>query len=665
MTRLRGPGEPFGWKVRAACWIGLVLVAFAVGVLFLQNPQLGDDFTYWSFAFDLHERGLAAWQRHSFHDLRWPVWGVCWVLQGVLGYGPVSYYGVPLLYLAAGAGLSFTFARRLTGSLRVGWAGAIAFLFHPLLDSVCYRPMPDLGEGVWGAVAVLCWWHMVQSASRGRAALWAVLLGAAIFIAESNRLTGVFIIPVVVLCTLFFARRQFGWLLLAGATAAVLYAGEALFYHHRFDDLLHSVHANLGAKGKKGTESIALLGMPFRFLDTLVDNRALSILYTIAGLPGIVWAWRWGYPRDLSAGASAAAPPRPLGRVIVLWLVVLYLAYACAPQSLWPWRPLLRDADRFLAALAIPLSVLAAAGLAWLLQILPIRERRWGRWIFEHPILTAVAATVAMTAMSGRTLYDLGFIPEMRAYLRALPAGSKIFTHEAMRQLAFLVDGRAAARLTWLHKSEITNASPELEAMAASADEFWYARKLVWLNTRKKLERQAITKQEPLPTYFDRPEEQWVLARLLAKGDTPDLIFFRRRTPGMPAPKVLPPDAPEWGGLIPALPFEWRPSPGGDRPEPITWPVPASLRGQLVRLEIEAAAPQVQPFFVIVGLSSGRRELAEYMVKPYLYPEGGKESFIIPLPAEADVCTLQFKFAKDAKPIRFLGLRGIFQTPVE
>ena len=59
----------------------VTLVALAIGLLFLQEPGFGDDLTYWSFAFDLHERGLVAWQKASFHDLRWPVWGVCWVLQ--------------------------------------------------------------------------------------------------------------------------------------------------------------------------------------------------------------------------------------------------------------------------------------------------------------------------------------------------------------------------------------------------------------------------------------------------------------------------------------------------------------------------------------------------------------------------------------------------------
>ena len=80
----------------------LALLAILVGVLFLQDPGFGDDFTYWSFAFDLHERGLSAWQKWSFHDLRWPVWGVCWVLQGLFGFGLVAYYGEPILYLIVG-----------------------------------------------------------------------------------------------------------------------------------------------------------------------------------------------------------------------------------------------------------------------------------------------------------------------------------------------------------------------------------------------------------------------------------------------------------------------------------------------------------------------------------------------------------------------------------
>src|SRR5690242_2723323 len=130
--------------------LGVVLLAVAVWALFLREPGLGDDFTYWNFAFELHERGLEAWSQYSFHNLRWPVWGVSWVLQGIFGPGLFAYYGVPLLYLIAGALLAFTFARMITNSPGAGWTASVAFLFHPLLDTVAYRPMPDLSEAVWG-----------------------------------------------------------------------------------------------------------------------------------------------------------------------------------------------------------------------------------------------------------------------------------------------------------------------------------------------------------------------------------------------------------------------------------------------------------------------------------------------------------------------------------
>ncbi|RYD61190.1 MAG: hypothetical protein EOP84_36055, partial [Verrucomicrobiaceae bacterium] len=128
--------------------LGVVLLATLVWAIFLREPGLGDDFTYWSFAFELHERGVKeAWSQYSFHNLRWPVWGVSWLLQAIFGAGLFAYYGVPLIYLSAGALLAFTFGRLITGSLGLSWAAAIAFLFHPLLDTVAHRPMPDLSEG--------------------------------------------------------------------------------------------------------------------------------------------------------------------------------------------------------------------------------------------------------------------------------------------------------------------------------------------------------------------------------------------------------------------------------------------------------------------------------------------------------------------------------------
>src|SRR4051794_2107979 len=166
----------------------VALVAVAVGLIFLDEPKFGDDFTYWYHAFNLHERGMAAWSKDSFHQLRWPVWGVCWVLQGVFGPGLISYYGTPFLYLILGALGAFVVGWMLFARPGLAWACVLAFLFHPLLDTLIFRPMPDLGEGVFGTAAVLGWWGMMRAESRARIALWSALTGAVIFVAVENRL---------------------------------------------------------------------------------------------------------------------------------------------------------------------------------------------------------------------------------------------------------------------------------------------------------------------------------------------------------------------------------------------------------------------------------------------------------------------------------------------
>src|SRR5215204_3405659 len=178
----------------------LALVAIGVGILFLDEPRFGDDFTYWYHAFNLHERGMEAWSKNSFHQIRWPVWGVCWVFQGIFGPGLISYYGTPFLYLTLGAFAAFAIGRLLFKSNGLSWGCALVFLFHPLLDSavetLLSRPMPDLGEGVFGADAVLAWWAMMQS-NRKHWVLYGVAAGLIVFIAEENRLTGLFLIPLL------------------------------------------------------------------------------------------------------------------------------------------------------------------------------------------------------------------------------------------------------------------------------------------------------------------------------------------------------------------------------------------------------------------------------------------------------------------------------------
>ena len=618
--------------------LALVLVAFAVGLAFLQEPGFGDDFTYWSFAFDLHERGLIAWQKASFHDLRWPVWGVSWLFQAVLGPGLIAYYAVPLLYLAGGAVLAFVFGRKATRSTGIAWVCGIAFLFHPLLDTICFRPMPDLSEGVWGAAAMLGWWALMQ-AERGTAQRWllAALTGAAVFLAESNRVTGALIVPVLIACTLLYFRPRFPWLLAAGGVAALLYLGECGFYKWLFDDWMHNLHANMHNTENKGTEPIPLWSLPFRFLDSLWKGGPLAPAYCILAVLGIRAGWReHGVP----------------GRVVVLWFAILFMEYSCALQPVWPPRPLLRDADRFLAGLAVPFAILSAIGLASVFRFVPAALA----WVSRKPALNGALALIALALLSSRDFTDPGSVPAMRSYMAGLPDGTKVFTHKAMREYAHLIDGRSAQRFTWTAPNEILHRTDALEAQAAQCDEFWYVRKLVWLTTRKQLEKKKLKQQLALGSYFATPERDWRMTRALAKGDTPDLIFHHRRTPDSAPPQTLDAQAPEFAGLIPALPAEF----SAKSVEPV-WQVPASLRGKLVRFDIDAASEQVEALTIRLRFSAGGKQTVEYLLKPYLYPGGGREFFAMQIPADADSCAVQLKLGKGAKRVQFTGFRAVVE----
>lgn len=635
--------------------LALAAVAAVVGIAFLREPGFGDDLTYWSFAFDLHERGLVAWQKGSFHDLRWPVWGVCWALQAVCGPGLASYYGEPLLYLVGGALVGFTFGKKLTGSAAAAWACGIAFLFHPLLDTVSYRPMPDLSEGVWGAAIMLAWWATMNAPSRALALPGAAAMGAGIAIIEANRVTGVFIVPVLVLCTLWFFPRRFGWIVVAGVISTALYAGECFFYKRLFGDWLHDLTANAGNKGAKGTEFPNPWIVPFRFLDTLCNGNRLAPLYCVLAAVGLPVCWR-------RHGA--------LGRILVVWFTALYLLISCAPQSLWPYRPLVRDADRFLCALVVPMSVLAVAGLWALGQWLAgcactaacaQRLAALARGKFGPPAIGG-AAIVLMSLITTRERFDLGFVPEMRRYLDALPAGTRVFTHKAMREIVHLVDAKAAARFVWTAPGEILRRSEKLEAQAAACSEFWYARKLVWLTTRKALEKRTLEQQPALGSYFEAPEREWTLAGLFAKGDNPDLIFYRRRTADSPAPQILGSTAPEWQQLLPAFPARLTKEHGNVEAD---WQIPASLRGRFARIEFEAAAAEVEALTIRLRFTAGGRRVAdaEYLLKPYLHRGGGREFFALPIPADADHCRVQLKLGKGAKEVELTSFRAVIEAP--
>jgi hypothetical protein len=166
----------------------------------------------------------------------------------------------------------------------------------------------------------------------------------------------------------------------------------------------------------------------------------------------------------------------------------------------------------------------------------------------------------------------------------------------------------------------------------------------------------------PLGSYFDTPERDWALVRLLAKGDTPDLIFYRRRTSVDSTPRVLTPEAPEWRDLLPTLPAEW--VRGQNDPQAVArFRLPESLRGKLVRLELVAASEPVEAVTLRLKFKQEGKEVAEYLLKPYLHPRGSKEFFVFPIPATADHCDATLKFTAKAARVSFTGLRLVVEDP--
>ena len=146
------------------------------------------------------------------------------------------------------------------------------------------------------------------------------LTGFFVFVLEANRVTGIFLVPVMVVCTALFFRARFHWLLAAGLVALLFYLAECSFYHHLFGDWLHDLTANTYNRAAKGTELENPWLLPFRFLDSFWQDP-LARLYSLCALAGMFLAWR---RREI------------FPRVLAIWCVLLLLEYSCTPQSLRP-----------------------------------------------------------------------------------------------------------------------------------------------------------------------------------------------------------------------------------------------------------------------------------------------------------------------------------------
>ena len=72
-------------------------------------------------------------------------------------------------------------------------------------------------------------------------------------------------------------------------------------------------------------------------------------------------------------------------------------------------------------------------------------------------------------------------------------------------------------------------------------------------------------------------------------------------------------------------------------------------------------AKEVQGFMATLQFMKKGERLAEYGLKPYLYPKGGKEFFVFSIPAQAEECLVQLKSAKAGAAVTVLGFRALLE----
>ena len=657
------PGSASGGSAKW-WWHALLvaLAAFGATLLSVREPQFGDDFKYWTYGYNVHEQGLAGWTDDGFHQLRWPIWGLLWLAQSLFGYGPASYYFQPFLMIMLGSVCAFTLGRILFQRPSLAWCCAVLFMFHPIFDVNLTRPYPDVAEGVLGTCAVFAWWRLMEAETRGRIVVSSLLCGVFLFLAEENRLTGVFFVPLIGCLTLLFFRHRFLRVFLPIAVFGVLLCGQMAFYHWKFGEWNHFIAANSRAKGRRGTEAVKnLFGVPFRFLGALYKGNPLLACNAVFGLVGCWFAWRrFGRP----------------GRIVLAWFVLLYLAYACAPQKLWPFRPMLRNADRFLSALVVPYTALAIMGLVGVLGL----PAKWPRtraavaFLQRRSALACFLGALVVIGLSlapvgDRPFFNLGYIPKFSAYMRALPEHTTVFTHREGMLLARLVDNEAAQRLQWLADDKWITEADKVDATVLErvkkASEFWYVRKLVMMRFAKGIDTEdedaKIYSQPKLAPWFDAPEKDWKLMQVLVNSDNPDTVLYTRRMPQMPAATIYTVESPELKGLLPRLPFSWKQGDTDFRKTPIEfdWPLPPHLRGRKVRVEMEGKSDKREPLTVRVSFGKNKKFDPDLALKFYFFRDGGKDFLCVPVPADADTMHVRVRFSEHMERVTVSAFRMI------
>ncbi len=603
----------FGNAAFATFWF---LAAILIGPLYLREPWLGDDLDYWSFAIHFHDPEVGQALDKGFHALRWPVWGVIWFFQHVLPKGLPSYYAQPVFYYALGASVMLLWARKLFAeSWRKQSLAMVIYLFHPLLEPVLHRPMPDLSEGVLMAAAMFAFWR-VLSLEKTTAWLGAsVLCGLLVQLAFANRFTGLIVVPVMVLSALFVHAKR------ALRVTAVVFFGmlffciEGLFYYSLHGDFLHSLTANSAGRGRPGTEPLPLWWLPFRFFDTLWEGNVLKVIFNSTALIGLL--------------LSVRSAQRNI-RICGFWALWLYLGYSCAIQGLDPLRPLIRDGERFIASLAWPLSLLSVLGISWIYTRF-FRDKLFGNLLLKHSRLIIVLAVIPLAFTVGRK-FAFGFDQELIRLIAETETDTVIATHTGMRDLCALADYKNARKLSWRIVGDFLE--DEEENYLANAQQVWLRHKELWLSRRKLLEQNSDDQNFASPFYAQEPPLYFPM-QVIALNNRPDLWFFDlRRSDGL-VKKVTDPRIPQNLTLSLRKPLSFQ--------EDFSLPKKGADSEGVIGVYFCASASRVHPLDVDLEFFADQKKIASRQPLVYFNPMVACDAAFCDIPAGADVVRIRLR----------------------
>lgn len=613
------------------------MVTFVLVASFLNPPGLGDDATYWRLADRAMKKGLDVFNTSGFHPLRWPVWGLCYLSMKLSGIGIHNYYFVPFFYLTLGSLFAFFVTWKLTAKTTIAWLASILFVMHPLLNTISYRPMPDLSEGLFVGLAFwLCIKWVIIDHPRPIHWFLGLASGLTIGLAHSNRFTGLLIVPILGITILMLYPRRIARLLPVLLGLAIFYAIEGLVFQSATGNFWHSFAANTGAKGKKGTDEIPLWELPTRFLDTLWNVADMEPFFFLAAIGGSVLCWKYGTKYH---------------RALVLWAFWLYMAYSCAIQSLNPIQPMLRDGARFLSSLALPMSILGAIGVIWGLQFVfrKLPAKFHPQASFWKPLGWVALLTILVTCTE-RTFTHTGYMGDVVAQINKLPAGSTVATHDHFQATAKMMSGPSFEKLNWI--SEVDILTPG-EIDVSQADAIMFCRKQMWLRRRKLLENKEEPADNSFASFIQTPWKDWTLVKTVLETGNSDYAFLKRRTPEDKPAQVF--DKTNWPEELKALNFTvpYKETGASKKQTTRQIQIPADWRDKHVWVNIKGSSDFYSPLnnVRLTWFNAEGKEILRHSESLYFHDRTGLDFIAMHIPAEA--VRLDIRFDRSGKSKRF------------